>query len=153
VGDQTDEYLPHQVGHAGIEHPRIGVEPICRVLTEHGWPIAASTVRAFRKRSASSRQRRDEEPMEHIARVHKENYGVFGARKVWLTLNRLGIPVAKCKVERLMRRLGVPQRVAGTGTGRGRCHSNSHSGQGKIPVLHLCVSWHLGLVVGPPGQE
>jgi putative transposase len=95
------------------EHPRFGVEPICRVLTEHGWPIAASTVRAYRSRPASSRQRRDDELVEHIRRVHKENYGVFGARKVWLTLNREGIPVARCTVERLMRRLGLRGAVRG----------------------------------------
>ena len=27
-----------------------------------------------------------------IARVHAENYGVYGARKVWLVLNRQGTP-------------------------------------------------------------
>jgi putative transposase len=84
------------------------------VLTEHGWPIAASTVRAYRNRPASSRQRRDEELMQHIARVHKDNYGVFGACKVWLTLKREGIEVARCTVERLMRRLGL------RGVARGR---------------------------------
>ena len=95
------------------EHPQFGVEPICRVLSEHGWPIAASTVRAFRARPASSRHRRDEELAGHIARVHRENYGVFGARKVWLTLNREGIPVARCTVERLMCRLGLRGAVRG----------------------------------------
>jgi putative transposase len=95
------------------EHPQFGVEPICRVLTEHGWPIAASTVRAFRNRPASLRQRRDEELTEEIVRVHKENYGVFGARKVWLTLNREGIPVAKCTVERLMRAAGLRGAIRG----------------------------------------
>ena len=89
------------------EHPQFGVEPICRVLSEAGWPIAASTVRAFRVRPPSARQRRDEELAEQIARVHKENYGVYGARKVWLTLNREGIAVARCTVERLMRQLGL----------------------------------------------
>ena len=38
-----------------------------------------------------------------IARVHHENYSVYGARKVWLTLNREGMPVARCTVERLMK--------------------------------------------------
>ena len=32
---------------------------------------------------------------------------VYGARKVWLELNRQGIPVARCTVERLMRDLGI----------------------------------------------
>ena len=39
--------------------------------------------------------------------MHAENYGVYGARKVWLALNREGIPVARCTVERLMRQLGL----------------------------------------------
>jgi hypothetical protein len=67
-----------------------GANPVRRaiasMLTEDGWPIAPSTVRAFRTRPVSTRQCRDEDPVEHIARVHKDNYGVFGARTVWLTL-------------------------------------------------------------------
>jgi putative transposase len=50
---------------------------------------------------------RDEQLKEEINRVHQDNYGVYGARKVWLTLNREGIPVARCTVERLMRQLGL----------------------------------------------
>jgi putative transposase len=45
--------------------------------------------------------------------VHKENYGVYGARKVWLALNREGIPAARCTVERLMRQLGLRGAVRG----------------------------------------
>jgi transposase InsO family protein len=37
--------------------------------------------------------------------VHEANYGVYGPRKVWLALNRAGVPVARCTVERLMREL------------------------------------------------
>jgi putative transposase len=33
--------------------------------------------------------------------------GVYGARKVWLELDRQGVAVARCTVERLMRELGV----------------------------------------------
>jgi putative transposase len=42
-------------------------------------------------------------------RVWKGRKGreVYGARKVWLELNRQGIPVARCTVERLMRELGI----------------------------------------------
>ena len=95
------------------EHPQFGVEPICRVLAELEWPIAASTYRAARSRPSSARQRHDEELLEHIRRVHADNYGVFGARKIWLTLNRDGIPAAKCTVERLMRRAGLRGVVRG----------------------------------------
>jgi putative transposase len=90
-----------------------GVEPICRVLSEIGWPIASSTYRAARTRLPSAREHSDTAMMAHICRVHAENYGVFGARKVWLTLNRQGIAVARCTVERLMRQCGLHGVVRG----------------------------------------
>jgi putative transposase len=83
------------------------VELICRVLSEHGWPIASSTYRAAVKRAPSARARRDEQLKTLIRAVHEDNYGVFGARKVWLVLNRQGITVARCTVERLMRELAL----------------------------------------------
>lgn len=86
---------------------RFGVEPICRVLTEHGVPIAPSTYYDAVRRGPSARAVRDEQLKTHITRVHGENYGVYGARKVWLALNREGIPVARCTTERLMRDLGL----------------------------------------------
>jgi len=55
----------------------------------------------------SVRERRDAELKPLIRRVHEDNYGVYGARKVWLALNRQGVPVARCTVERLMRELGL----------------------------------------------
>jgi putative transposase len=39
--------------------------------------------------------------------VHEDNYSVYGARKVWAELNRHGIDVARCTVERLMREIGL----------------------------------------------
>ena len=39
--------------------------------------------------------------------MHAENLSVYGARKVWLPLNREHIPVARCTVARLMRELGL----------------------------------------------
>ena len=61
----------------------------------------------------SARAVRDAELEAHIARVHAANYGVYGARKVWLQLNREGVEVARCTVERLMRRLGLRGAVRG----------------------------------------
>jgi putative transposase len=86
---------------------RFGVEPICRVLSEHGCPIAPSTYYGAAHRPVSARASRDERLKAAITRVHQGNYGVYGARKVWLALNRDGIPVARCTVERLMRELGL----------------------------------------------
>jgi putative transposase len=56
---------------------------------------------------------RDETLKTQIARVHAANYGVYGARKVWLALNREGIAVARCTVERLMAELGLTGAVRG----------------------------------------
>lgn len=54
-----------------------------------------------------ARTRRDAELVAEIARVHEANFRVYGARKVWLQLNREGIEVARCTVERLMRVQGL----------------------------------------------
>jgi putative transposase len=56
---------------------------------------------------------RDETLKPHIERVHAANYGVYGARKVWLALNREGIAVARCTVERLKAELGLIGAVRG----------------------------------------
>ncbi len=84
-----------------------GVEPMCRVLSEHGCSIAPSTYYDARNRSASRRALRDEELKAAVSRVHAENYSVYGARKVWLEMRREGIDVARCTVERLMGVLGL----------------------------------------------
>jgi putative transposase len=89
--------------HAG----RFGVAPICRVLSAHGIPIAPSTYYDAYRREPCPSKRRDEELSEHIVRVHAENFGVYGARKVWLQLNREGVTVARCTLERLMQSLGL----------------------------------------------
>ncbi|ALP54977.1 transposase (plasmid) [Candidatus Tenderia electrophaga] len=84
-----------------------GVEPICKVLQ-----IAPSAYRrhAARQRNPelrSARARRDDVLMPKIERVWAANLQVYGADKVWKQMNREGIPVARCTVERLMRRLGL----------------------------------------------
>ncbi|WP_457810778.1 IS3 family transposase [Streptomyces microflavus] len=84
-----------------------GAEPICRVLTSHGLKIATSTYYAARNRTLSDRSVRDRELKTQISRVHADNFGVYGVRKVWRQLHREGIPVARCTVARLMRDLGL----------------------------------------------
>jgi len=95
---------------------RWGVEPICAVLSQHGLPIAPSAIDTYYERVAkqpTDRDRRDAALINQIRRVHADNYGVYGARKVWLTLNREGVPVARCTVERLMRQEGLAGAVRG----------------------------------------
>jgi putative transposase len=72
-----------------------------------GVPIAPSTYYENIDREPSKRAVRDEELKIHIQRIHAANHGVYGARKVWLALNREGIAVARCTVERLMAELGL----------------------------------------------
>jgi len=81
---------------------RWGVEPICRALQ-----FAPATYYARRSRCPSARSIRDEALKVEVARVHAENFDVYGADKAWTQMNREGIPVARCTVERLMRDLGL----------------------------------------------
>ena len=92
---------------------RLGVESICRQL-----PIAPSTYYEQKARERDSarrpeRAKRDERLCEQIRRVHGENHGVYGVRKVWRQLHREGIAVARCTVARLMRDLGLEGVVRG----------------------------------------
>jgi putative transposase len=88
-----------------------GVEPICTVLSQAGVPIAPQTYYAAMKRQPCARVLRDRWLTTEIERIHRDNFGVYGARKVWRQLNRElageGISVARCTVERLMGDLGL----------------------------------------------
>nr|WP_201344128.1 IS3 family transposase [Thiohalobacter sp. COW1] len=84
-----------------------GVEPICKVLQ-----IAPSAYRrhAARRRNPelrSVRAKRDAMLMPHIERIWQANFQVYGADKVWKQMNREGVRVARCTVERLMGHLGL----------------------------------------------
>ena len=86
-----------------------GVEPICEVL-----PIAPSTYYAAKSSSPpSARRLRDEQLQVEIRRVFDDNFAVYGHRKIWAQLNREGIPVARCTVQRLMRQMGLSGAVRG----------------------------------------
>ena len=90
-----------------------GVEPICRVL-----PIAPSTYHAHAARRADpdrlpARARSDAALTVEIRRVFKENFLVYGVRKIWRQLGREGIVVARCTVARLMRGMGLQGVVRG----------------------------------------
>ena len=90
-----------------------GVEPICAEL-----PITPSVYYEHKRREreperCSARSRRDGELRTEIRRVWETNFGVYGARKVWRQLQREGIGVARCTVERLMRQEGLKGVVRG----------------------------------------
>ena len=54
-----------------------------------------------------ARAKRDQELIPQVQRVWHANWQVYGADKVWKQMNREGIRVARCTVERLMRKLGL----------------------------------------------
>jgi len=110
--DFVREHADHREDrdHGGM---RWGVEPICAVLTEHWLPIAPSTYYEHVAKQPTGRDRRDATLINEICRVHAANYGVYGALKVCLALNREGVPVARCTIERLMRQEGLAGAVRG----------------------------------------
>jgi putative transposase len=84
-----------------------GIEPICRVL-----PIAPSTYHdhVAKRRDPSRlsvRAKKDLALKPEINRVFKENFEVYGVRKVWRQLRREGREVARCTVERLIQSMGL----------------------------------------------
>jgi len=109
-----------------------GVEPICAQL-----PIAPSQyyehkVRQTDPQRVPLRQRRDATLLPEIQRVHAENFGVYGARKVWLQLGRENIEAARCTVERLMRAAELQ------GVVRGRsCRTTVADDHAERPLDHV----------------
>ncbi len=91
------------------------------MLAGAGVPIAPSSYYAARARPPSARARHDERLKGDIARVHRDNYGVYGIRKVHAQLRREGVVgaagrlVARCTTQRLMRELGLRGVVRGKG--------------------------------------
>lgn len=81
---------------------QFGVEPICTQLQ-----FAPSTYYAAKSRPPSRRSVTDAATTAAIERVHTQNFGVYGARKVHAELRRQGRRVARCTVERLMRAAGL----------------------------------------------
>ena len=132
-----------------------GVEPICKVL-----PIAPSSYHARVAQRAdpalgSSRSQRDAQLRAEVRRVHAENLGVYGVRKVWRQFGREGTPVARCTVARLTRGLGVRGVVRGKETrttvpDRGApCPADRVSRQVLAPRPNLL--WVSDFTMSPPG--
>jgi putative transposase len=85
------------VSFISAHRERWGVEPICGVLQ-----VAPSTYYAVVARRPSARQVDDERLKLELARVHRNNFGVYGIEKVWRQLNREGHRVGRDRVARLM---------------------------------------------------
>ncbi|MGD9795477.1 MAG: IS3 family transposase [Acidimicrobiia bacterium] len=100
---------------------RWGIEPIAEMLG-----IAPSTYHAAKKRPPSARSIRDAELKPEILRVWEQNLAVYGADKVWDQLNKDGVRVARCTVERLMGDMGLQ------GCRRGRLWVRTTEGDDRL---------------------
>ncbi|MCS0611703.1 IS3 family transposase [Massilia kyonggiensis] len=100
---------PLQAVRAFIDRYRdaYGVEPICKVMqvAPSGYWRYAAQQRNPALRCA--RVQRDDVLSVDIERVWQANLQVYGADKVWRQLRREGTEVARCTVERLMRKAGL----------------------------------------------
>jgi putative transposase len=88
---------------------RFGVVQICRVLSTYGWQIAPRTFYAWLSMAPSKRALWDAAITEVLAGYYEPDESgkrrpesLYGSLKMWAHLNREGIPVARCTVERLM---------------------------------------------------
>jgi putative transposase len=81
---------------------RLGVEPICRILQ-----VAPSTYYAARGRPPSVRAQRDQQLVPRLVELWKDNYEVYGARKLWKAARRAGIDIGRDQTARLMRQAGI----------------------------------------------
>jgi putative transposase len=110
-----------------------GVEPICRVL-----PIAPSTYFRHKRLEReptrrSARAQKDEELRAIIRRIWNEHHQVYGPRKVWKQMGRENLRVARCRVRRLMRDMGL------VGATRGRAWTTTDAGG-----AHARPAWRSG---------
>jgi putative transposase len=95
------------------QRPSQGVESICRLV-----PIAPSTYFRHKAQQAdptkrSARAIRDEVLQAIIDRIWREHDQAYGAHKVWKQMGREGLHAARCRVRRLMRKLGLRGVVRG----------------------------------------
>ena len=88
---------------------RWAVSVMCRVLE-----LSERSYYAAKKRPPSARALADETARVEIRRVWEANYRAYGAKRVWLALQREGHQIARCTVERLMSDMDI------TGVQRGR---------------------------------
>jgi putative transposase len=89
---------------------RFGVVPICRALASLGVPIAPRTYHAHVTQAPSRRAMWDMTVTELLAGFYEPDQrgrrppeSLYGSLKMWAHLQRQGVPVARCTVERLMR--------------------------------------------------
>ena len=95
------------IGFIDEHQDRYGIEPLCGVLSIVPSTYYAHHAQRRDPQRRSQRAKRDAALTLEIERAWGANFKVYGARKVWLQLNREAIPVARCTVARLMKAMGI----------------------------------------------
>jgi transposase InsO family protein len=96
---------------------RFGVEPICRVLTEHDVPIAPSTYYARRAQPVSDADSDDAQLANALLDVFRTNRSLYGVLKLWTAMRRAGHDIGRDQTARLMAIVGIE------GVRRGKHHT------------------------------
>lgn len=102
--DQSGENSEDCRYHGLLRH----LQSRCRVLRPavQGF-LTSRGYRAAIGRAPSVRQLRDDLLVPEVARLHAENYGVYGRRKMHALMRRQGWDIGRDQTERLMRLAGV----------------------------------------------
>ena len=97
------------IRYVDAHRQEFGVEPICDALQ-----VARSTYYSAKSRPPCRRRVTDEALRgARSAGSTPPTSAVYGAPKVSRQLNREGIPIARCRTERLMRKMRLVGRVRG----------------------------------------
>jgi transposase InsO family protein len=104
------------VAYIHTHRDRFGVEPICRVLSEHGIKIAPSTYYAAVKTPVSAADLADAYLVNAVVDLFRANRSVYGLRKLYHEMRRAGHDVGRDQVARLMRIAGISGVVRGRHT-------------------------------------
>jgi transposase InsO family protein len=132
------------VAYIDTYRDRFGVEPICAVLSEHGMKIAPSTYYAHRSCPVSAAVLEEAYLVNALVTVHRDNFGVYGVRKMWHAMRRAGYPIGRDQTARLMRIAGL------RGAVRGR-HATTTTRRDEAAPRHpdlVARNWH-----GPSGPD
>lgn len=96
------------IAYIDAHRDQFGVELICRVLRAAipGF-LTSRGYRAARTRPPSDREIREEQLIADLVTVHRENYSVYGVKKVHHAMKRQGWHLGREQTRRLMRKAGL----------------------------------------------
>ena len=109
------------VDYIDSHRERFGVEPVCAVLAEAGIKIAPSTYYARSRSPLTDAELGEAYLANQLRSLWQDNWGVYGARKLWHAARRAGYDLGRDQVARLMKIAGI------TGTIRGRHRTRTSS--------------------------